>query len=170
MGHGLKHMEIWSSKVRAVCWVWLQFDSPNSWIFVMVVRGVRVLALSCYKWTLFRLTNDWYFRLKISRTRSSCWSASTARPSGTNSQWIAPSKFHQTYNITLGPNRFLTMTLSGWRGRSTIWRRQGCGNRSIFHHMWQFSCLTSMGLQISWRKYMYIWGFRVRQHLRPLAP
>ena len=46
---------------------------PNSLIFVMIVRAVRALALSCCKRTLFRLTNVGYLYLKISWNRSSCW-------------------------------------------------------------------------------------------------
>ena len=81
---------------------------PNSEI-VIVFRAVWDLALSCYKRTLFLLTNAGYFVLKISWTRPCCWewrSSSTARPFGTNSQWIVPSKFHQKHNITLGPKQF----------------------------------------------------------------
>ena len=42
-------------------------------------------------------------------------------------------KFNQTYDITFGRNRFFNDHFA------TVSRRQGCGNRPIFHYMWQFS-------------------------------
>ena len=106
--------------------------------------------------SLFWLINAGFLHLKISWTRCSCWewrSTSTARPFGTNTQWITPSKFHQTHNITLGP--FFKWWLWWVDGdRANVSRRMGCGNRPTFHHMWQFLLidLSSMGLPISWRQ------------------
>ena len=79
--------------------------------------------MSCCKRVLFLLTNAGYPRLKRSWTRSSSWerrSASTARPFGINFQWIIPSKFHQTHNITLEPNRFFSDNFDRLTGTESL--------------------------------------------------
>ena len=58
----------------------------------------------------------------------------SARPFGTNSQWITPSKFHETHNIIWGPNKLFQNDdfgrLTGdW---ATVSRSQVYGNRPIF--------------------------------------
>ena len=83
--------------------------SPTSWIFVMFVRAVWVLALSCCKRTLFGLTNGGYLPLKISWTRSSFWeqrAALSARPFGINFQWITLQNSTR-YTLLWGRTDFL---------------------------------------------------------------
>ena len=57
IGHGWKQLVIWWRKIRAKAGCGSSSIPPNSWIFVMVIRILWGLALSCCKRTLFQLTN-----------------------------------------------------------------------------------------------------------------